>query len=127
RAARRPGGLRRLAGRRRQLAGGRSGGRRADGRDGPQAGRGGVLLAVDRRPDGRPLRVADAVPLNGEAPIRVGIVPHTHWDRAWQVPFQAGRVRLVRLLDSLLDELESGHLAHFWLDGQTAAVDDYLA
>jgi len=54
-------------------------------------------------------------------------VPHTHWDRAWQVPFQAGRVRLVRLLDSLLDELESGHLAHFWLDGQTAAVDDYLA
>jgi len=54
-------------------------------------------------------------------------VPHTHWDRAWHVPFQAGRVRLVRLLDSLLDELEGGGLAHFWLDGQTAAIDDYLA
>jgi mannosylglycerate hydrolase len=57
----------------------------------------------------------------------VGIVPHTHWDREWHVAFQAGRVRLVRLLDAVLDALESGALGHFWLDGQTAAVDDYLA
>jgi mannosylglycerate hydrolase len=56
----------------------------------------------------------------------VGIVPHTHWDREWHVPFQAGRVRLVRLVDAVLDELECGSLGHFWLDGQTAAVDDYL-
>ena len=57
----------------------------------------------------------------------MGIVPHTHWDREWHVPFQAGRVRLVRLLDAVLDALESGGLGHFWLDGQTAAVDDHLA
>jgi hypothetical protein len=57
----------------------------------------------------------------------VGIVPHTHWDREWHLPFQAGRVRLVRLLDGLLDELDGGRLAHFWLDGQTAAIDDFLA
>ena len=57
----------------------------------------------------------------------MGIVPHTHWDREWHVPFQAGRVRLVRLLDAVLAELESGALCSFWLDGQTAAVDDYLA
>jgi mannosylglycerate hydrolase len=57
----------------------------------------------------------------------VGIVPHTHWDREWHVPFQAGRVRLVRLLDAVLDDLEHGRLACFWLDGQTAAIDDYLA
>ncbi|HEV7864140.1 MAG TPA: glycoside hydrolase family 38 C-terminal domain-containing protein, partial [Acidimicrobiia bacterium] len=67
----------------------------------------------------------------GDAPhppvIRVGIVPHTHWDREWHVPFQAGRVRLVRFLDGLLDELDAGRLSHFWLDGQTALVDDYLA
>ena len=43
------------------------------------------------------------------------------------MPFQAGRVRLVRLLDAVLDALESGALGHFWLDGQTGAVDDYLA
>ena len=57
----------------------------------------------------------------------MGIVPHTHWDREWHVPFQAGRVRLVRLIDAVLDALEGGALGHFWLDGQTAAVDDYLA
>jgi len=57
----------------------------------------------------------------------VAIVPHTHWDREWHVPFQAGRVRLVRLLDEVLELLAGGRLACFWLDGQTAAVDDYLA
>ena len=54
-------------------------------------------------------------------------MPHTHWDREWHLPFQAGRMRLVALLDSVLAGLESGALVHFWLDGQTAAVDDYLA
>jgi hypothetical protein len=57
----------------------------------------------------------------------VGIVPHTHWDREWHVPFQAGRVRLVRLMDSLLDDLDAGRVTRFWLDGQTAVIDDYLA
>ena len=57
----------------------------------------------------------------------MGIVPHTHWDREWHVPFQAGRVGLVRLLDSLLDALQTPGLDHFWLDGQTAVIDDYLA
>ncbi|HVW33573.1 MAG TPA: glycoside hydrolase family 38 C-terminal domain-containing protein, partial [Acidimicrobiia bacterium] len=59
--------------------------------------------------------------------VRVGIVPHTHWDREWHVPFQAGRVRLLRLMDAVLGALERGELAHFWLDGQTAVVDDFLA
>ena len=54
-------------------------------------------------------------------------MPHTHWDREWHVPFQAGRVRLVQLLDSLLDALDTSGLDHFWLDGQTAVIDDYLA
>ncbi|HYH50670.1 MAG TPA: glycoside hydrolase family 38 C-terminal domain-containing protein [Acidimicrobiia bacterium] len=54
-------------------------------------------------------------------------MPHTHWDREWHVPFQAGRVRLVRLLDTVLDDLEAGRLASFWLDGQTSVLDDYLA
>ena len=37
---------------------------------------------------------------------RVGIVPHTHWDREWYAPFQVFRARLVRLLDELLPLLE---------------------
>lgn len=60
-------------------------------------------------------------------PITVAIVPHTHWDREWYLPFQTFRVRLVRLLDQLLDLLERDKTyARFLLDGQTAVVDDYL-
>ena len=60
-------------------------------------------------------------------PTIVAIVPHTHWDREWYKPFQAFRVRLVRLLDRLLDLLEHDlSYARFLLDGQTAVLDDYL-
>jgi mannosylglycerate hydrolase len=57
----------------------------------------------------------------------VAIVPHTHWDREWYSPFQAFRLRLVRLLDELLPMLERDlSFARFLLDGQTAVLDDYL-
>ena len=60
-------------------------------------------------------------------PIRVAIVPHTHWDREWYSPFQTFRMRLVKLLDILLPMLERDlSYAHFMLDGQTAVLDDYL-
>src|SRR5262249_60925395 len=61
-------------------------------------------------------------------PVRpVAIVPHTHWDREWYAPFQVYRVRLVRLVDSLLDLLERDpSYERFLLDGQTALLDDYL-
>src|SRR3546814_6719107 len=58
---------------------------------------------------------------------RVNIVPHTHWDREWYLPFQTFRLRLVGLLDTLLPRLEADpSYAHFLLDGQMAVVDDYL-
>jgi mannosylglycerate hydrolase len=58
----------------------------------------------------------------------VAVVPHTHWDREWYLPFQAFRLRLVELLDDLLPELESDpSYAHFLLDGQLAVVDDHVA
>ncbi len=59
---------------------------------------------------------------------RVAIVPHTHWDREWYLPFQTFRLRLVELLDELLPRLDAdAGYAHFLLDGQMAVVDDYLA
>lgn len=59
---------------------------------------------------------------------RVDIVPHTHWDREWYRPFQSFRMRLVDLLDELLERLDTDPgYAHFMLDGQMAVVDDYLA
>ena len=59
--------------------------------------------------------------------IRVGIVPHTHWDREWYATFQTFRFRLVQLVDQLLPMLERDpSYARFLLDGQTAVLDDYL-
>lgn len=56
------------------------------------------------------------------------IVSHTHWDRAWYLPFQSFRFRLVRTVDRLLDLLESDEdFQAFTLDGQTVLLEDYLA
>jgi mannosylglycerate hydrolase len=61
------------------------------------------------------------------APRRVSVVPHTHWDREWYDPFQTYRLKLVRLVDDLLDLMERDtSYGHFLLDGQLAVIDDYL-
>jgi len=59
-------------------------------------------------------------------PEIVQLVPHTHWDREWYEPFQVFRFRLVRLLDEVLVRAEHDPEFRFTLDGQMAAVDDYL-
>ncbi len=56
----------------------------------------------------------------------IHLVPHTHWDREWYLPFETFRLRLVGLIDGLLDEMEADQRVRFTLDGQTATVDDYL-
>ncbi len=58
---------------------------------------------------------------------RVEVVTHVHWDREWYRTFDGFRARLVELVDAVLDQLESGQLPTFLLDGQTSVVDDYLA
>jgi alpha-mannosidase len=54
------------------------------------------------------------------------VVPHTHWDREWYEPFQRFRLRLVALLDDVLERMDRDPRQRFTLDGQLAAVDDYL-
>jgi glycosyl hydrolase family 38/alpha mannosidase-like protein len=61
-----------------------------------------------------------------EAPAVIHLVPHTHWDREWYEPFQVFRMRLVELVDELLDSMEADERLAFTLDGQVATVDDYL-
>jgi alpha-mannosidase len=56
----------------------------------------------------------------------VHLVPHTHWDREWYLPFQRFRLKLVRLVDLLLDAMEADERYRFTLDGQLATLDDYL-
>jgi mannosylglycerate hydrolase len=55
------------------------------------------------------------------------VVSHTHWDREWYRPFQLFRLKLVHLVDGMLDILENDQeFKHFMLDGQTILLDDYL-
>jgi mannosylglycerate hydrolase len=56
----------------------------------------------------------------------VNVVPHTHWDREWYLPFQRFRLQLVGLIDRLLDLMEADERWRFTLDGQLATIDDYL-
>ncbi len=56
----------------------------------------------------------------------VFLVPHTHWDREWYLPFQQFRIRLVDLVDQVLGRAEQEPGFAFTFDGQTAAIDDYL-
>ncbi|HIE08687.1 MAG TPA: hypothetical protein EYP65_02430, partial [Armatimonadetes bacterium] len=59
--------------------------------------------------------------------VTVYVVSHTHWDREWYSTFQQFRMRLVALIDKLLDILERDeNFRHFVLDGQTVVVEDYL-
>ena len=55
------------------------------------------------------------------------VVPHTHWDREWYEPFEVYRFQLVKVVDRLLEILDTDdEFRHFNLDGQTAAIEDYL-
>ncbi len=54
------------------------------------------------------------------------VVPHTHWDREWYLPFHRFRMGLVRMLDEVLDIMSADPLYRFTMDGQLAAVEDYL-
>lgn len=54
------------------------------------------------------------------------LVPHTHWDREWYEPFQVFRLRLVDVLDDVVARAEADPEFRFTIDGQMAAVDDYL-
>ncbi|TDB93227.1 glycoside hydrolase family 38 C-terminal domain-containing protein [Actinomadura sp. 7K534] len=64
--------------------------------------------------------------MNAERAPEIVVVPHTHWDREWYLPFQRFRLRLVSLLDGVIGGMEADRRWRFTLDGQMAAVDDYL-
>lgn len=52
---------------------------------------------------------------------------HTHWDREWYREFEIFRLRLIKVFDNVLDMLEKGKIPSFYFDGQTSAIEDYLA
>ncbi|RXJ02179.1 glycoside hydrolase family 38 [Anaerobacillus alkaliphilus] len=54
------------------------------------------------------------------------IVFQTHWDREWYFPFEVFRHRLVQVMKRIVTGLENGEIKQFVLDGQMAALEDYL-
>lgn len=64
--------------------------------------------------------------MSRRVPERLWLIPHTHWDREWYEPHDVFRARLVAMMDRLLDTLEGEPEYAFTLDGQSAAIEDYL-
>lgn len=61
------------------------------------------------------------------ARVVMHVISHTHWDREWYRPFQAFRIRLVDLIDNMLELLvRDPDFRAFHLDGQTIVLEDYL-
>ena len=57
---------------------------------------------------------------------RFVVISHTHWDREWYMPFEQFRLRLIDLIDNLLDILSKDEDYIFHLDAQTVVLEDYL-
>ena len=57
---------------------------------------------------------------------RIHVLSNTHWDREWYMPLEKYRVRLVRMMDRLLDLMEREEDYLFVTDGQYMMVEDYL-
>ncbi|HEX5940154.1 MAG TPA: glycoside hydrolase family 38 C-terminal domain-containing protein [Dehalococcoidia bacterium] len=55
------------------------------------------------------------------------VVSHSHWDREWYQTYESFRVRLVGMVDRLIDLLNSDpEYRCFTLDGQSVTLEDYL-
>ena len=79
-------------------------------------------MAVQRAPDADR---SDEPGLHGLR--RFFVVPHTHWDREWYVPFEEFQMRLASVVDEMIDVLESDpSFPCFTLDGQAIVIEDYL-
>jgi 2-O-(6-phospho-alpha-D-mannosyl)-D-glycerate hydrolase len=62
-----------------------------------------------------------------EGSLDVHVVSHTHWDREWYLTREQFRLRLVDLIDHVLDRMDSDpRFSFFHLDGQTIVLEDYL-
>jgi mannosylglycerate hydrolase len=58
---------------------------------------------------------------------KIIVVSHSHWDREWYLAFQGFRIRLVGMLDRLLNIFASDPgYEHFMTDGQVILLEDYL-
>ena len=57
----------------------------------------------------------------------VAVVVQTHWDREWYFPHQTFLARLLRVMQQVVEQLDSGQLHSFLFDGQVSAIEDFYA
>lgn len=59
---------------------------------------------------------------------KVHIVSHSHWDREWYMQFEQYHMKLIDLIDDVLNQVENDKdFDSFHLDGQMIIIDDYLS
>src|SRR5438034_6244381 len=83
-----------------------------------------------------PLECFPCIVIRRNLPVRSGlqmdqvdvhIAAHTHWDREWYATREQFRLRLVDLVDRVLDRMDADpRFDYFHLDGQTIVLEDYL-
>lgn len=54
------------------------------------------------------------------------VITHTHWDREWRTPVWNSRLRLVEMMEQLLEALDKTPKLRFLFDGQVVAIEDYI-
>lgn len=65
--------------------------------------------------------------MSQEPSTQVHVISHTHWDREWYLTREEYRLRLVDLVDGVLDRMDRDDaFTFFHLDGQTIVLEDYL-
>ena len=66
-------------------------------------------------------------PVGRSARPTIHVVSYTHWDREFRFDFETTRMRLVDLMDHLLEIMRTRpDFKNFMLDGQFVLLDDYL-
>lgn len=74
---------------------------------------------------------ASSKPRSGKSsasPIVCHVISSTHWDRAWYLPFEKFRLRLIEMIDEMFTLFESDkEFKSFFFDGQIIPIEDYLA
>lgn len=58
--------------------------------------------------------------------IKYHVISHTHWDREWYQPLENMKLRLIDLMDHVLEILQEQPEYRFHLDAQTIVLEDYL-
>lgn len=59
--------------------------------------------------------------------LKIGIIPHTHWDREWYFTSSKSMIYSLHVFDEIIEHLEENpEFKCFVLDGQTSIIEDYL-